>query len=124
MIAGMGVDLVEISRIERALERFGERFERRILHEEERVLLPKGRRRVEFVAGRFAAKEALSKALRTGIGSVSFQDIVIEAGGHGEPLVRLKGMAEQQGNRMGIRRWHVAITHTREHAMAVVIAET
>jgi holo-[acyl-carrier protein] synthase len=115
MIAGIGLDIVEISRITAMLEK-QKRFAERILTEEERSIFGtlKGSRQAEFLAGRFAAKEAFSKAYGTGIGKeLSFQDIEIGAGPLGKPLI-LKPFSE------GV---HLSITHSSEYAAAQVIIE-
>jgi holo-[acyl-carrier protein] synthase len=115
MIAGIGLDIVEISRIAAMMEK-QKRFADRILTEEERSVFEtlKGRRQAEFLAGRFAAKEAFSKAYGTGIGKeLSFQDIEVGTGPMGKPLI-LKPISE------GV---HLSITHSSEYAAAQVIIE-
>ncbi|HET7522495.1 MAG TPA: holo-ACP synthase [Bacillales bacterium] len=116
MIAGIGIDLVEISRVQKALRR-QKRFPERILTEREREkyedLQPP--RQVEFLAGRFAAKEAYAKAAGTGIGAhVSWQDIEVIADENGRPLMKVKGSDV---------RIHVAVTHTEHYAAAQVVIE-
>ncbi|WP_053364849.1 holo-ACP synthase [Bacillus sp. FJAT-27245] len=115
MIKGIGIDLIEIGRIKELMEK-QERFPDRILtgrEKEEYSLLPNGRR-AEFLAGRFAAKEAFSKALGTGIGaSLSFQDIEVGKDALGKPyFVRPEEM-----------KAHLSITHTKEYAAAYVVIE-
>jgi holo-[acyl-carrier protein] synthase len=115
MIAGIGMDIVEISRIAAMLEK-QKRFAERILTEEERRIFNTlaGRRKAEFLAGRFAAKEAFSKAAGTGIGKeLSFQDIEIGTSPLGQPLI-LKPFSE------GV---HLSITHSSEYAAAQVVIE-
>lgn len=115
MIKGIGIDLIEIERIKELLER-QERFPDRILagrEKEEYTLLP-ARRRVEYLAGRFAAKEAYAKAAGTGIGaSLSFQDIEVGKDALGKPYFV----------RPGELRAHLSITHTKEYAAAHVVIE-
>lgn len=117
MIKGIGIDMVEIKRIQRAMEK-NERFVYRILTASELELyhtLESMHRKVEFVAGRFAAKEALGKAMGTGIGSCfSFQDIAVSRGEHGKPMMDVKGCEE--------KIW-VSISHSQSHAIAQVIVE-
>lgn len=115
-IVGIGIDAVELNRIQSAMEK-GDAFVRRVLTEQEYLLFLNGThtRRVEFVAGRFAAKEAFSKALKTGIGKdLSFQDIEILPNEKGAPIL-------YQHIFNGIV--HISITHTKTDAYAVVMLE-
>ncbi|MGG4167798.1 holo-ACP synthase [Rossellomorea vietnamensis] len=115
MIKGIGLDIVEIGRIRELLER-QPKFVKRILTEREEdtfFSLSEGRR-IEYVAGRFAAKEAYAKANGTGIGKVlSFQDIEISKDGNGKPY-----FSKPEGTQA-----HLSITHSREFAAAQVIIE-
>ncbi|MCM3671962.1 holo-ACP synthase [Mesobacillus maritimus] len=115
MITGIGLDIVEISRIA-VLFKKQPRFPERILTEEERkeFCSLSDRRKIEFLAGRFAAKEAFAKAFGTGIGKdLSFQDIEIKKNERGKPFF-IKPISE------GI---HLSITHSRDFAAAQVIIE-
>jgi holo-[acyl-carrier protein] synthase len=115
MIVGIGIDLVELKRIERAMER-QPKFVERILTEKERqtFLRLSKKRQVEFLAGRFAVKEAYAKALGTGIGKeLSFQDIEVEYDERGKPV-----MMSINGDRI-----HVSISHSEHYAIAQVIIE-
>ena len=114
MIKGIGLDIVEMERIERLSNR-SPKFSRRILTESEIELYSNytAHRRTEFLAGRFSAKEAFSKALGTGIGEhCSFLDIEVLKGGNGEPRLMFKGEPVNG---------YVSITHTKTHAAAQVI---
>lgn len=115
MIKGIGIDIVEIERIEEKYKR-NPRLAERVLTESERAVfseLPLGRQ-IEFLAGRFAAKEAFSKAYGTGIGkSLSFQDIEIQTDPLGKPYVT-KPFAK------GV---HLSISHSKNYAIAQVIIE-
>ncbi|CEG25359.1 holo-ACP synthase [Bacillus sp. B-jedd] len=115
MIIGIGLDLIEIDRVRELLKR-QERFPDRILTKEEREVyesLP-ANRRVEFLAGRFAAKEAYAKAKGTGIGEhLSFQDIEIAKDSLGKPFFK-----KPDGSRA-----HLSITHTKQYAAAQVVIE-
>ncbi|QZA32842.1 holo-ACP synthase [Hydrogenibacillus sp. N12] len=125
MIVGVGIDLVDQARLARLLER-RPRFIERVLTPAERAALPaEGRRRLEFVSGRFAAKEALAKALGTGIGGrFSFQDISLLPGPGGRPAVRVEGDRLKAAlGAPGDVRIHVAISHERSHTVAVAIVE-
>jgi len=128
MIVGVGLDVVELERMERILNQpHGQRFVQRVLTEREQARwaeLPV-RRKLEYVAGRFAAKEAAVKALGCGIGAaVGFLDIEIVAGGDGKPECRLSPSGWQRlGMRGELHRIHVAITHERKLAAASAVVE-
>jgi len=123
MVVGVGIDLVEVERVGRAAERFGERFLRRIFHPNE-LEHPRGEW-VQFLAARFAVKEALFKALGTGwSGGVRWIDVEVQNLRSGQPILLLHGTASQRADEMGARRTHVSITHTAGHAAAVVVLET
>ncbi|MFJ8460339.1 holo-ACP synthase [Lysinibacillus xylanilyticus] len=114
MIKGIGLDIVEIDRIVKAMMRTN-KFKDRILSEKEKVLFDthSETRRIEFLAGRFAAKEAFSKALGTGIGEkCKLHDIEILRGEAGNPVLYFKGE---------LVNGFVSITHTKEYAAAQVI---
>lgn len=115
----IGVDMIEIARIESAMQRYGERFYDRFytVTECEQVRGIPAR-----LAARFAAKEAVAKALGTGIGAVSWVDIEIESDVHGRPVVRLHNAAARIAEELGLREWQVSLSHTRDHAIAFVVA--
>jgi holo-[acyl-carrier protein] synthase len=115
----VGVDAVEIDRIARSLERFGERFLRRVYTEKE-VFYCRGR--VPELAARFAAKEAISKALGTGIRGIVWREMEILPDRRGKPLVYLHGRAAARATELGLAEFEVSLTHARELAIAVVIA--
>jgi len=124
-----GIDLIEIQRIEKALERHGERFLKRIFSETELERLVKYKERqvnpriiTAEVAARFAAKEACSKALGTGIGPVSWKEMEILNEPSGKPILRLSGKAAQIAGFLGYTSWSVSLTHTKGMAGAVVVA--
>ena len=130
MIAGVGTDIVEIGRIRRMMaEPAWDRFVRRVLTDRELALAEeRSGRLAEFVAGRFAAKEAVVKALGCGIGSrVGFRDIEILPGNAGEPQCELAAAAlERLGFDPAKRdapRLHISISHSGEHAVAFAVAE-
>jgi holo-[acyl-carrier protein] synthase len=115
MIKGIGIDIVEISRIEEMIKKQG-KFPERILTSNELDCFQSfsGKRKAEYLAGRFAAKEAFSKAYGTGIGSaLSFQDMEIMADERGKPYF----------SRPDMKGIHLSITHSREYAAAQVIIE-
>jgi len=118
-----GVDLIECRRIAEILERHGERFVERILTSRERVYVCSRRLPIPHLAGRFAAKEAILKALGTGWrGRVSWHDMEIINDSAGRPSVALTGESSRIAERLGIRRVLISITHTKDHAVASAIA--
>ena len=125
MIVGLGMDVASLDRIGSVLERWGERFLARILSEKERAALPSGRRRrTAWVAGRFAAKEAASKALGTGFArGVEMRDIEILPLEGGAPIMILHRGAEARAHFLGVRSTHVSISHEKYMACAVAILE-
>lgn len=120
MIFGIGIDVLEIDRITKIIEN-NERFLTKILGENELALCPANKKRKsEFVAGRFAAKEAVAKALGTGIGqSLSWKDIEVLKEETGKPYVLLKNEKWKEKN----FKIHLSISHTRELVFAKVIVE-
>ncbi len=128
MIVSVGVDLVEVARIRRALEdpRIGHRFRERVFTANEIQYCEKKRRgRYESYAGRFAAKEAVMKALGRGWGSkVRWLDIEVARARSGKPGVVLHGKTAQWAEQLEIRSWFLSITHTGQHGLAYVIAQT
>ncbi|MEO0680351.1 MAG: holo-ACP synthase [Pseudomonadota bacterium] len=128
MILGIGSDLADIRRIARTLERFGERFARRVFTEEERSRSERLRRPEDAYARRWAAKEACSKALGTGIGDgVAWQEMEVINLPSGQPLLRLTGGARQRLLRLtppGMEpRVHVTLTDDPPYAQAFVVLE-
>jgi len=124
-----GIDLIEIERIEKALDRHGERFLKKIFSKTELERLVKYKERqvsprilTAEVAARFAAKEACSKALGTGIGPVSWKEMEVLNEPSGKPTLRLSGKAAQIAGFLGYTSWSVSLTHSRGMAAAVVVA--
>ncbi len=125
MIVGLGVDLVELSRIRAVYERHGRRFIDRVLTDDERAYCLGKRDPVPSIAVRFAAKEATAKALGTGIaGGLRFRDIEVVRASSGEPGLRLRGAAAVLAGRRGAARHLVTLTHGRDVAVAVVVLES
>jgi holo-[acyl-carrier protein] synthase len=117
LIIGIGIDIVEIDRIEKIAQR-QKGFVERILAQKEKAYYEKlsPRRKVEFLAGRFAAKEAYAKAVGTGIGQhLGFQDIQIDYDGHGKPFI-LSPSSDV--------KVHLSISHSQQYAVAQVIVES
>jgi holo-[acyl-carrier protein] synthase len=126
MIIGVGTDLVEIARVRKMLDgSAGERFLERILTPQERELAHKRRGRLaEFAAGRFAAKEAVVKAIGCGIGKqIGFQDVEVLPDGLGKPVCHVREEALQRAGLIGSQRIHISITHTESMAAAYAIVE-
>ena len=125
MIVGIGSDLIEIARIERSLERFGERFLARVYTPGEIAYCRRKRHNsAESFAARFAAKEAGAKALGTGISrGVSWPEFEVVRERGGRPQLRLHGRAAEIAARLGIGSLHLTLTHSRELALAFVVAE-
>jgi holo-[acyl-carrier protein] synthase len=114
-----GIDLIEIDRIEAAVSRWGDRFLHRIYTDGEIAYC---RGRVQSLAGRFAAKEAVSKALGIGIRSIHWKDIEILPDRRGKPHVTLHGKAATVAETQGLRGFDISITHSRSDAGAFVVA--
>lgn len=117
--ATTGVDIIEIPRIARVVDRYGERFLRRVYTEAEQTLY---RGRVPELAARFAAKEAISKALGTGIWGIRWREMEVLPDVRGKPLVYLHGAAAARARALNLRHFDVSLSHSREYAVAVVVA--
>lgn len=113
-----GVDIIEIARIERTLADFGERFLRRVYTERERE---RYRSRPAELAARFAAKEATSKALGTGIVGIRWREMEVVANRRGKPILVLHGSAAERAAVLGLVAFDVSLTHSRTEAMAFVV---
>jgi holo-[acyl-carrier protein] synthase len=121
----VGVDLIEVSRVERIFNRYGERFLHRVYTPAE-VLYTRGR--VPELAARFAAKEAVSKALGVGMrllarDGIYWHDVEVLGDHRGRPEIRLTGRAAERAAELGITEWAVSLSHTQEHAIAFVVAQ-
>jgi holo-[acyl-carrier protein] synthase len=124
VIAGIGADLVNVKRIEDALFRHGDRFLHRILREDEVAEYANTAQPARFLAKRFAAKEAFSKAWGTGIGAeLGWHDIAVGHDGKGRPLIRV---SEMLAGKMAARKLlsHLTLTDEADHALAFVVLET
>jgi holo-[acyl-carrier protein] synthase len=118
-VLSVGIDAVEIPRIRRVYERFGERFLRRVYTEREQA---RYRGRINELAARFAAKEAVSKALGTGLHGMDWRDVEIMPDPRGKPLVYLYGRARARAQYLGLTEFAISLTHTNELALAFVVA--
>jgi holo-[acyl-carrier protein] synthase len=117
MIKGIGIDIIELNRIKNSIDK-NNRFANRILTQNEMTVfnqLQTKRRKIEYLAGRFAAKEAFAKACGTGIGRLSFQHIEIISGANGAPVLTAKGYE--------MDRIFISITHSHDYAVAQVVIE-
>jgi holo-[acyl-carrier protein] synthase len=114
-----GVDLIEIDRIEAAVERWGDRILNRVWTEREQAYC---RGRGPQLASRFAGKEAVSKALGTGIKDIIWREIEILPDRRGKPMLFLHGRAKERATKLGLTQWAVSLTHSRNFACAMVVA--
>lgn len=112
----LGIDIIKVERIAAALRRFGDRFPRRVLTEAEQRYV---RNRPANFAGRWAAKEAVSKVLGLGVRGVGWRDIEIARLPTGQPAVRLHGRAKVRAEQLGMGRIAVSISHEGEYAVAI-----
>ena len=127
MIIGLGIDIVEIDRIRRSLDRFGKRFIEKILHESEAADLDLADpvKAAQRVAARFAAKEAGAKALGTGFSAgIGPKDIRVLSLPSGQPVLGLYAAALEHADALGVHAAHVSISHGRDTACAVVVLES
>lgn len=119
---GIGTDIIEIKRIEKALKNT-KRFKEKIFTDKENLYFEKMGNRVESIAGSFAAKEAVSKALGTGFRTFGMDDIEITRDELGKPSIVLFGEAQKLGDSLGVVQMHLTISHCKEYAVAYVIIE-
>ena len=125
MILGVGIDIIEVSRIQASHERFGERFLNRILHPNEIKYCLSHKMPAPFLAARFAAKEAISKAFGTGIGAqLGWRDMEVGRKESGEPFVILHEAGQKLLQARGARVVLISLSHTQAHAAAVAILES
>ena len=125
MIVGTGIDIVRVERIENSLSRWGEKFAVKILTSDELERfgsIDSGQ--AGYLARQFAAKEAVSKALGTGMGAgIHFSQIEIDRKPSGAPIVRLQGKAFERSEYLNVLHWHVSISDEKEFVVAFSIAE-
>src|SRR5690349_14257483 len=115
-IEELGIDIIKVDRIRRSIERFGERFSRRVLTPSEQRYV---RLRPETFAGRWAAKEAVSKVLGLGVRGIGWKDIEVERLPTGQPAVRLHGRAAARAEQLGMERIALSISHESDYAVAI-----
>lgn len=114
-----GIDLIEIQRIEKSINRYGDRFLQRIFTENEITLCNEN---TASLAARFAGKEAVSKVFKTGIGNIQWTEIEILRDPQGAPELILHGQAKEKSQAMQITSWSISLSHTAEHAIAIATA--
>jgi holo-[acyl-carrier protein] synthase len=119
MMLSVGVDMIEISRIERAAARHGQRFYRRFFTDQE---LDYCAGQASRLAGRFAVKEAVAKALGTGIGDVRWTEIEITCNERGKPELVLHDQAQALATTLGLTDWSISLSHTDSHAIGFAVA--
>jgi len=125
MILGTGIDIIEVARIEASYEKFGDRFLQRILRPDEIAYCLLHKRPGPFLAARFSAKEAISKAFGTGIGAhLGWQDMEVARKESGEPFVILHENGVKLLKERGGRIVHLTLSHTDQHASAMAILES
>jgi holo-[acyl-carrier protein] synthase len=112
----LGIDIIKVDRIRASIERFGTRFEKRVLTTSEARYV---RMRPETFAGRWAAKEAVSKVLGLGVRGIGWRDIEVERLPTGQPSIRLHGRAAARAEQLGMDRIAVSITHESDYAVAI-----
>jgi holo-[acyl-carrier protein] synthase len=124
LILGTGVDLAEVDRVQRSIERFGERFLNRVYTAGEIAYVQRKANKYERYAARFAAKEAGMKAIGTGWRrGVRFQDFEVANLPSGKPTLRLHGVAAEVATKLGVKHISLSLTHTAQQGMAFVILE-
>jgi len=125
MIVGLGTDIVETGRIKDLIDRHGSSFTRKILTHSELICSGERRDPVPFISGRWAAKEAIAKALGCGIGTdCPWTDMEVMPDANGRPHAKLFGKALETAKRLGGKHIHLSISHERGHAVATAILES
>ncbi len=124
MIVGLGIDIIEVSRMKRTIERYEKRFLNHVFADSEQDEAPAGAGMASYYAGRWAAKEAVAKALGTGIGErCGWHDVRVVRGTLGKPMIELHGAAAATAADQGIEHVHISISHERHLACASAVAE-
>jgi holo-[acyl-carrier protein] synthase len=120
LVKAIGVDIIETERVAQSIARFGKRYLKRVYTEQE---LRYCNGRVDSLAARWAAKEATAKALGTGIGDVSWQEIEVVGQPNCQPTLQLHGAAADLAAKLGISTFALSLSHTKDHAVAFVVGE-
>ncbi|MEH6455762.1 MAG: holo-ACP synthase [Cocleimonas sp.] len=123
-VIGIGTDIVKVSRIQKSLKKFGENFSERILHKNELQVFKQRKTSTHYLAKRFAAKEALAKALGTGIAKgISFEEIEVINNDDGKPELILHGKALEIADQLGVESIFISLSDEKKYAIAYVIVE-
>lgn len=124
MIIGIGIDLMEVERMKKAIERHKDTFKQCVFSDEEQKYCEKDVHLFQHYAARFAAKEAFTKAIGTGQQQgVVLRNIVVKNGGNGNPEIYLEGRAKEVYEQIGGKKIHLNLSHTEQYAVAVVVIE-
>ena len=123
MIVGVGIDIVEVERVQRAVERRGQPFLDRIWTVGEQEFGRGSKGWYESLAGRFAAKEAVLKALGSGLRQARWHEVEVEREPWSAPRIKLHGQVAARAEQMGIALWHLSLSHSAHYAVATAIAE-
>lgn len=124
MIIGVGTDVVSIQRIEKAVQRFGERFINKVFTDKEAVVCKEGKDPAPHLAARFAAKEAVLKALGTGIiNGIGFKDVEVSREHGKRPEIILHGKGKETAKTLGVKNIHLSLSHDAGLAVAFVVVE-
>ncbi|MBD2858583.1 holo-ACP synthase [Spongiibacter sp. KMU-158] len=122
MILGVGTDLLDQKRIEQTVSRFGQRFVHRVLNEQEREQYARASKPLNFLAKRFAVKEAASKALAVGIGAqANLHDFTVVKSASGAPSLQITGVAAETANALGVTHAHVSLSDETPFVLAFVV---
>jgi holo-[acyl-carrier protein] synthase len=125
VIVGVGTDIVDVERIAKVYDRQGEAFVKRVLSQSEQLELEKQRYPERFLAKRWALKEAVSKALGTGMAQgVCFKEMTIGHKPTGQPILLLEGATLKKANELGITDWAISVSDEKHHTVAFVVAES
>ncbi len=124
MIVGVGTDIVDVERIAKVYQRQGQAFVQRVLSKSEQLELEQQRYPERFLAKRWALKEAVSKALGTGMAQgVCFKEMTIGHKETGQPILLLEGTTQQKADELGITDWAISVSDEKHHTVAFVVAE-
>ena len=124
-IIGIGTDIVKISRINKVFKKYPKGFVERILHSNELLVLATHKTPITYIAKRFAAKEAVAKALGTGIAKgIGFQDIEISNNESGQPVLTLHGKTLEYAIKIGVKKQFISLSDEKKYAIAYVILES